>query len=74
MKNYTKLHLYISNGIIPGRNLITTYETTNHPLDFDTIEKPTTSFRKDPNLNIKEYNKKAYLRKKNMKLSDKIGE
>lgn len=36
---YTKLHLYISNGIIPGRNLITTYETTNHPLDFDTIEK-----------------------------------
>lgn len=42
--------------------------------DFDTIEKPTTSFRKDPNLNIKEYNKKAYLRKKNMKLSDKIGE
>ena len=36
---YSKLQLYINNGILPGRNLITTYETTNHPLDFDTIEK-----------------------------------
>lgn len=35
----SKIQLYISNGIIPGRNLITTYETTNHPLDFDVIEK-----------------------------------
>lgn len=36
---YSKLQLYISNGIIPGRNLIITYETTSHPLDFDIIEK-----------------------------------
>ncbi len=34
-----KLHLYTSNGIIPGINLITTYETRNQPLTIQTIEK-----------------------------------
>jgi len=36
---YSKLQLYTSAGIIPGINLITTFETKNHPLSFDTIKK-----------------------------------
>ena len=35
----SKLRLYTSNGIIPGINLITTYETRNNPLNMQTIEK-----------------------------------
>ena len=35
----SKLRLYTSNGIIPGINLITTYETRNNPLSIQTIEK-----------------------------------
>lgn len=35
----SKLQLYISNGIIPSINLITTYETQRHPLSFEMIEK-----------------------------------
>lgn len=35
----SKLQLYISHGIIPTINLITTYETKNHPLQIETIEK-----------------------------------
>lgn len=34
----SKLHNYISNGIIPNINLITTYETKDNPLDSNTIE------------------------------------
>lgn len=34
-----KLQLYISHNIIPTINLITTYETKNHPLSSETIEK-----------------------------------
>lgn len=37
--------------------------------DFDTVEKPTKSFRKDPNLNIKEYNKLAHHKKMALKKS-----
>ena len=32
-----KLDLYISHGIIPSIQLITTYETKEHPLSVDTI-------------------------------------
>lgn len=32
-KNLPKLKLYVSNGIIPNINLITTYETKDEPLD-----------------------------------------
>ena len=35
----SKLRLYTSNGITPGINLITTYETKNNPLTMQTIEK-----------------------------------
>lgn len=35
----SKLQLYTSCGIIPGIHLITTYETKNHPLSTETIEK-----------------------------------
>lgn len=34
----SKLHTYISNGIYPNINLITTYETKDIPLDTNTIE------------------------------------
>lgn len=33
-----KLKLYITNGIIPSIQLITTYETKEHPLDIETVE------------------------------------
>lgn len=33
----TKLQLYISNGIIPTKQLITTYETKDHPLDSESV-------------------------------------
>ena len=35
--NY-KMELYISNNIIPSVNLITTYETKENPLSFETVE------------------------------------
>lgn len=34
----SKLQRYISNGIIPNKNLILTFETKEHPLTIDTIE------------------------------------
>ena len=36
---FTKLQLYISHGIFPGTNLITTFETSNNPLDIQTVER-----------------------------------
>lgn len=36
---YSKLQLYANHGIIPSINLITTYETREHPLTYETIEK-----------------------------------
>jgi len=38
-KNNSRLQIYLSHDIIPGKNLIITYETSNHPLDLYTIEK-----------------------------------
>ncbi len=35
----SKLHLYATHGIIPGIQLITTYETKDHPLNPEIIEK-----------------------------------
>ena len=34
-----KLNTYISHGIIPSINLITTYETSDHPLNSDIVQK-----------------------------------
>lgn len=34
----SKIKLYCDNGIIPSVNLITTYETKQHPLDIDHVE------------------------------------
>lgn len=36
---YSKLQLYTNHGIVPSIQLITTYETKEHPLTADTIEK-----------------------------------
>ncbi len=38
-KAYSKLQLYTSHGIIPSIQLITTYETKEHPLSTEVIEK-----------------------------------
>ena len=38
-KTFSKLQLYASYGIIPSINLITTYETQEHPLSADIVEK-----------------------------------
>ena len=35
----SKLQLYISHGIIPSIHLITTYETKDHPLSIEVIQK-----------------------------------
>lgn len=35
----SKLQMYISSGIIPSIQLITTYETLDSPLDMEVIEK-----------------------------------
>lgn len=35
----TKLQTYIENGIIPTIDLIITYETKEHPLDYEMVEK-----------------------------------
>ena len=35
----SKLESYIKNGIIPDIDLISTYETKEHPLDYEMIEK-----------------------------------
>ena len=34
-----ELQLYTNHGIVPSIQLITTYETKEHPLTADTIEK-----------------------------------
>ncbi len=36
---FSKLQLYISEGILPSANLITTYETSDSPLDISTVER-----------------------------------
>lgn len=36
---FSKLQLYTSNNIIPSIHLITTYETKDHPLTLDCIER-----------------------------------
>ena len=38
-KAFIKMHNYAKEGIIPGANLIMTFETKDHPLDVDMIEK-----------------------------------
>lgn len=38
-KNYAKLETYQAYGIIPSINLITTFETQDHPLSLEVIEK-----------------------------------
>ena len=38
-KVFPKLQLYTSYGIVPSVNLLTTYETRNHPLSSEVIEK-----------------------------------
>lgn len=38
-KTASKLQLYISNGIIPSIQLITTYETQGHPLSTEVIQR-----------------------------------
>ncbi|MBE5954624.1 MAG: ATPase [Lachnospiraceae bacterium] len=38
-KAYSKLQKFSKHGIIPSINLITTYETQEHPLDLDTVQK-----------------------------------
>lgn len=34
----TKLEIYLKNGILPGKNLIITYETSNQPLSVKSIQ------------------------------------
>ena len=41
---FHKLQTYCSHGIIPGQNLITTFETSDFPLNYDTIEKSISTF------------------------------
>ena len=41
---YSKLHLYTSHGIIPSIHLITTFETQEHPLTTDIVEKMITQY------------------------------
>lgn len=41
---FTKLQQYTSYGIIPTIQLITTYETKNHPLNLETIEEIVTKY------------------------------
>ena len=36
---FAKMQFYAENGIIPDVNFITTYETKEHPLSMDVIEK-----------------------------------
>lgn len=38
-KTYSKLNLYTTHGIIPTIHLITTYETKQHPLSYEDVEK-----------------------------------
>jgi len=38
-KAFNKMQLYNSNGITPSIHLITTFETLEHPLNYETIEK-----------------------------------
>lgn len=41
---YSKLQLYNSHGITPSIHLITTYETKEHPLDIELVEKLITHY------------------------------
>ena len=43
-KTSRKLNTYISNNIIPDIDLITTYETKDHPLSISTLEFIRTEF------------------------------
>ena len=45
-KVFPKLNLYVSNGIIPNINLITTYETKEEPLDTKQVNDMITIFLK----------------------------
>ena len=36
---YSKLQLYTAHGIVPSIQLITTFETKEHPINIDTISK-----------------------------------
>lgn len=38
-KAFSKLQLYVSNGILPSIDLITTYESKDHPLDTELVQK-----------------------------------
>jgi len=38
-KVFSKMQLYTSNGIVPSIHLITTFETQEHPLNPDLIQK-----------------------------------
>lgn len=38
-KAFHRMQLYNSNGIIPSIHLITTFETLEYPLNYETIEK-----------------------------------
>ena len=42
-----KLKSYIENGIIPNIDLITTYETKEHPLDYEMVEKVVNEYFED---------------------------
>lgn len=37
-KTYSKLQVYTLNGIVPGKKLITTYETAEEPLDVEEVQ------------------------------------
>lgn len=48
-KYCSKIRLYTKNGVIPSIQLITTYETKNNPLAFDTVEKIVKQYFVDDN-------------------------
>ena len=37
--SFDKLKKYYKKGLVPGINLITTYESENHPLSMEMVEK-----------------------------------
>ena len=38
-RNLKKMNVYIKAGIIPGKNLIMTFETAQQPLDVKVVER-----------------------------------
>ena len=38
-KAFAKLGVYIANGIVPGKNLILTFESAKEPLDMEWVEE-----------------------------------